>query len=80
MTTLNEEDEAAGIELNPPRTEADSFLIEAALNLGAEHVDDDATIIQMSEVALIELARRVRHSSSLLPASLNAPHGKGTTP
>jgi hypothetical protein len=55
--------------LAPPRTEADSFVVEAALQLGAKFVDEDATTLQMSETTLMELARRVRHSYSTLPIS-----------
>ncbi len=57
-------------DLDPPYTEADGFLIEAALQLGADpHPTEDEVYIVPAHT-LIELARRVRHSpTSRLPRS-----------
>ncbi len=57
--------------LDPPHIEADSFVIDAAMQLGAEPIGDSDCLVMHTSV-LEELARRVRHSVSQLPMSNNA--------
>ena len=57
--------------LDPPHVEADSFVIEAAMQLGAEPIGDSDCLVMHTSV-LEELARRIRHSVSKLPMSNNA--------
>lgn len=39
------------------KTEEEAFIIEHALNLGAEVLDDDATVFKMTEAQIIELVQ-----------------------
>lgn len=44
-------------------TEKEYFIIEAALQLGFEIVDDDATVFQVTDEWIIEFAKRIKEAT-----------------